>query len=178
MNLKPDCFNHDTKILCLNSASFKEEYIPIQDLKNGILVKTYLHGYRRIIHIGSKYMVNDPFKLQSCMYKMDKNTHNELTEDLIVSGGNSMLIDNITPREYKNQTLFFGRVHRINNKILLAVSISDKFTRINNNQLYIYYNLIVENDGYNDRKFGIWANGILMETPSKKHFLANKYDPL
>ena len=45
------CFNHDTKILCLNKFS-KEEYVPIQDLRKGDLVKTYLHGYKRIEMIG------------------------------------------------------------------------------------------------------------------------------
>ena len=40
------CFNEGTKILCFKNN--KEEYVPIQDLRKGDIVNTYLHGYKKI----------------------------------------------------------------------------------------------------------------------------------
>jgi hypothetical protein len=69
------CFNYGTKFLCLNQH-FEEEYIPIQELKRGSIVKTYLHGYRRIDCIGRNRMLNDPTNKTSCMFKMEKTDSN------------------------------------------------------------------------------------------------------
>jgi hypothetical protein len=64
------CFNEGTKILCLNDK-LEEEYIPIENLKKGDSVKTYLHGYRKIDLIGKNTLFNNPDKFADCMYKMD-----------------------------------------------------------------------------------------------------------
>ena len=40
---------------------------------------------------------------------------------------------------------------------------------------FTYYHLTVESDGDENKRYGIWANGILSETPSKKQFLNHKY---
>jgi len=37
-----------TKILCLNK-DLQEEYSPIENLRKGDLVKSYKHGYRKIL---------------------------------------------------------------------------------------------------------------------------------
>ena len=34
---------------------------------------------------------------------------------------------------------------------------------------------IVENNGDNDERFGVWANGVLTETPSKNLFVGKKF---
>ena len=67
----PTCFNEGTKILCLNKK-FEEEYIPIENLRKGDLVKSYKHGYRKIELIGKNPMINNPEKFNECMYKMEK----------------------------------------------------------------------------------------------------------
>jgi len=46
---------------------------------------------------------------------------------------------------------------------------------LKNTNLYIYYHFILENNGNNDERFGVWANGILTETPSKNQFMNHKY---
>ena len=45
---------------------------------------------------------------------------------------------------------------------------SKDFIKMENNNTYTYYHLVLENEGDNDLRFGIWANGVLTETPSKK----------
>ena len=40
-------------------TNLEEEYIPIKNLKKGDLVKTYLHGYRKIEIIGKNTLKNN-----------------------------------------------------------------------------------------------------------------------
>ena len=163
------CFNYDTKILCLNS-DLKEEYVPIQNLKDGDWVKTYLHGYRQIYSIKNDTIYNqedDDFK---CMYKMVKDDTNGLTEDLIITGGHAILVDELTDENHNTQkSRFWGFDEKIDDKKCLLACISDKFVKEQNNDLYTYYHFAVDNDN-DDQRFGVYANGILVEIPSKNFF--------
>jgi len=88
------CFNEGTKILCLNNK--EEEYVPIENLRAGDIVKTYHYGYRKIELIGKNCLINHPdHKFTSSMYKMEKTETNGLIEDLIVTGGHSILVDDL-----------------------------------------------------------------------------------
>lgn len=166
---EPSCFNEGTKILCLNN-NFEEEYIPIEYLQKGHLVKSYKHGYRKIDLIGNNPMINNPENFCGCMYKMEKTYDNGLIEDLILTGGHSILVDDLGSFKEENDKLF-GSSQMIDDKYLLLSSVSDKFVKLDNTNLYTYYHFILENNGNDDdERFGVWANGILVETPTKKQF--------
>lgn len=169
----PSCFNQGTKILILNKK-IEEEYISIENLRKGDLVKSYQHGYRKIDLIGKNPMINNPNRFNECMYKMEKTEENGLIEDLIVTGGHSILVDDLA--EYKEETdKIFKTIHMIDNKYLLLSAVSKQFIKLENTNLYTYYHFILENDGDNDKRYGVWANGILTETPSKNQFTNHKY---
>lgn len=185
----PSCFNEGTKILSLNSQ-LKEEYIPIEHLKSGDIVKTYKHGYRKIDLIGKQRMINNPKVDKQCMYKMAKrekidNTDNtdkpyktyknDLLEDLIVTWGHSILVDDLGEFKDKNDELFGGTTPKIDDKYLLLAGVSSDFKKLENTDKYTYYHFTLENNGNDDERFGVWTNGILTETPSKKQFLKHPY---
>ena len=167
----PVCFNEGTKILCLNKQ-FEEEYIPIEHLRKGDLVKSYKHGYRRIDLIGKNSMINDPNRFTNCMYKMEKTAENGLIEDLIITGGHSILVDDLEIYKEKNDKIF-GSTLMVDDKYLLLSAVSNDFKKIENVNLYTYYHFTLENDGDDNERFGVWANGILTETPSKNYFTKN-----
>ena len=169
----PSCFNEGTKILCLNK-NLEEEYIPIENLRKGDLVKSYKHGYRKIDLIGKNPMINNPEKFNECMYKMEKTEDNGLLEDLIVTGGHSILMDDLWDLKEENDKIF-GSTQMIDDKYLLLSAVSKQFIKLENTNLYTYYHFILENNGNDDERFGVWANGILTETPSKKQFNKHKY---
>jgi hypothetical protein len=169
----PTCFNEGTKILCLNK-NFEEEYILIENLRKGDLVKSYKHGYRKIDLIGKNIMINNPEKFNECMYKMEKTEENGLIEDLIVTGGHSILVDDLGNFKEENDKIF-GRSIMIDDKYLLLSAVSNDFKKLENTDLYTYYHFILENNGNNDERFGVCANGILTETSSKKQFTNHKY---
>ena len=172
----PSCFNEGTKILCLNK-NLEEEYIPVENLRKGDFVKSYKHGYRKIDLIGKNPMINNPEKFIECMYKMEKTDDNGLIEDLILTGGHSILVDDLGICKEKNDKIF-GSSLMIDDKYLLLSAVSNDFTKLENTNLYTYYHFTLENNGNDDERFGVWANGLLTETPSKKQFTNHKYSLL
>lgn len=172
--IDPSCFNQGTKILSLNKK-LEEEYIAIENLRKGDLVKSYKHGFRKIYLIGKNVMINNPEHFNLSMYKMKKTEENGLIEDLIVTGGHGILVDDLGELEEKTKELFKGTIPIIDDKKLLLAGVSKDFIQLKENDLYTYYQLTLENEGDDDKRFGIWANGLLTETPSKKQFLEKKY---
>ena len=168
----PSCFNEGTKILCLNK-NLEEEYIPIENLRKGDLVKSYKHGYRKIDLIGKNPMINNPDKFNECMYKMEKTEENGLLDDLIVTGGHAILVHDLGICKEENDKIL-GTI-MIDDKYLLLSAVSKEFVKLENTNLYTYYHFILENNGNDDERFGVWANGILTETPSKNQFNNHKY---
>ena len=169
----PSCYNEGTKILCLNKQ-LAEEYIAIELLRKGDLVKSYKHGYRRVDLIGKDSMINNPERFNQSMYKMEKTAENGLLEDLIVTGGHVLLVDDLGDHKEKNYAIF-GATPMIDDKYLLLAAVSNDFKKIENNNLYTYYHFTLENNGSDDERFGVWANGILTETVSKNQFSNHKY---
>ena len=172
----PSCFNEGTKILCLNT-NFQEEYIPIENLRKGDLVKSYKHGYRKIELIGKNPMINNPEKFNACMYKMEKTEDNGLLEDLIVTGGHSILVDNLGEYKEENDKIF-GGIQMIDDKYLLLSAVSKDFKKLEHTHLYTYYHFILENNGNDTERFGVWANGVLTETTCKQDFMNHTYTVL
>jgi hypothetical protein len=164
----PPCFNEGTCILIVDNNI--EQYIPIEQLKPGDHVKTYIHGYKKIKIIGKNKMMNDPSIFSQCMYKMDKN--NDMIDDLLVTGWHSILVDDMTTDEENRQ--YFHK-YEIDGKKLLLSSISDKFNKINEIKEFTYYNIVLD-DNDDNKQYGIWANGILTESMSERVFYSKPWN--
>jgi hypothetical protein len=164
------CFNEGTKILCMNNE-LKDEYIAIELLKIGDFVKTYKHGYRRVSKVITGSFRNNPKKWNMCMYKMAKTPLNGLIEDLIVTGGHSIMVDKISKTELARYSAFGipdVAKQTIDKKHIVPACVSDQFTPMQDTKQYNYYHLLLENNDDEEERFGIWANGILTETPNEK----------
>lgn len=171
----PSCFNENTKILSLNKHN-EEVYIPIQNLRKGDLVKCYNNGYRKVDLIGKNTLTNVPHLFNYCMYIMRKTDKNELIEDLIVTGGQGILVDEITPKEkMENELLINCETPTIEDKYMLISAVHRDFVKLMNNDEYTYYHFTIDNDGNDDKRYAVWANGLLCETPSKNQFKGHPY---
>jgi hypothetical protein len=164
--LSPPCFNEGTQILCLNDQ-LEEVYIPIENLRSGNIVKTYIEGYRRIQYIGKGSLQNNSSEFH-CMYKLQKESYSTTTmiDDLIVTGDHAIMID---------KAYAYGeRVKSMYDKVLVVAKESNKFTKIEDTTMYTYYHFCLENDGFIERTFIVYANGALAETTSELQFSENK----
>jgi hypothetical protein len=148
-----------------------DEYVDIELLKVGDFVKTFKHGYRKVSKTLSGSFSNNPKKWNMCMYKMAKTESNGLLEDLIVTGGHSILVDSLTDAEllkYSEMGIPDFANETIDKKHLVLSCVSDQFTAMTDNSVYNYYHLLLENNDDEEERFGIWANGVLTETPNEK----------
>ncbi len=159
------CYNEGTQILCIKDEV--EQYINIENLKKGDLVKTYLHGYKQVELIGKKYIFNNPNNPLECMYIHTNN-------NLIVSGGHFILVDNIDDK-YKNKQFYRKKKHKIEDKLMFLCSDSEFFKPIINNNVYTVYHLVLEGG----IRYGIYVNdGILSESTSRDIFEKKEFEIL
>jgi hypothetical protein len=109
---------------------------------------------------------------------MVKTEKNGLLEDLIVTGGHSIMVEDLAEHKEKNDILFLGETPKIDDKYLLLTGVSKDFQKILDDEIYIYYHFILENNDNMEERFGVWANGLLSETHSKQFFInASLYKP-
>ena len=167
------CFNEGTKILCLNcklngelNGELNEIYRPVQDLQVGDFVKSYLHGYRKVNKILTGSFVNNPTEdgVPNCMYMMVKTEDNQLIDDLILTRNHGILVEKLSENEEKKVDK--NNLPVIDNLLSIITADSDKFEKVMDNNVYKYYHFSLETDGDNDRRFGVYANGLLVEIPS------------
>jgi surface protein len=157
----PICYNKGTKILCEGG------YIPIEELKPGDIVVTYLHGNIPIEKVSSKKIINNPSKWSECMYRLP-STNLEF-DDLIVTGGHGILKKSLTREELKADLDWFERnkkYSRIDNMYLNRAAFCKDFIKITDIDEYTYYHLCL--NGQKNRRYGIWANGVLSESVFKR----------
>jgi hypothetical protein len=160
------CFKKGTKILCENDV-----YIPIEELKIGDLVKTYKHGYQKIImcaHSGvCEYSKNRANKLYT--YSREKNP--ELIEDLHLTGGHSLLLDTLTEEESSNmrEIKWAKADFMVEDKYKLLACFSDKLCIAAEQNAEIYhFTLEPPENAKPSHVYGIYANGILAESCSQR----------
>lgn len=158
------CYNKNSLILSLYNNI--EQYIPIQNLIPGDIVKTYLHGYKKIELIGKQNILNYPNNELKSMYKIVK--HKDMTDDLIVTGGHYILVDKIN-----NNRNFYNRKLMIDDKYVLLTCDYEFSEKICNNDLYTIYMLVLEGE---QERYGIYVNGgLLSESTSKNNFIKHNY---
>jgi hypothetical protein len=105
------------------------------------------------------------------MFLMPKNDNDNMTKDLIVTGGHSLLVDQLTDEEQQLQLQKQGDKNsfQLDDKLLLLVANSPLFEPMNEKgKPFKWYHFCLEPNNYNyDERFGVYANGILVETPSE-----------
>jgi hypothetical protein len=145
--------------------------VPIEQIHVGDLVKTYKHGYLPVTLIGKGKLTNTPGNIWNTMY-----THN--VSGLTITGNHGVLLDTLTETE-KAKQLHIMKVKKlptIDGKYVLFANFCEQFRQVSNTSEYTYYHLALEDKGDSLKKYGIWAEGVLTETTSRKKFMNHGYD--
>ena len=160
----PACFKEDTKILT------NYGYIPIQDLRNGDLIKTLKNEYKTIEMIG-KSEVYHPASEDRSVDQLYRCNHLEVFEDLIITGSHSILVDDIS--SYEQQIIKVnGDIYVTEGKYRFPACLDKLTTVYEIPGTYTIYHLALENANYYSN-YGIYANGLLVETCSKRYLKEN-----
>ena len=174
----PSGFLENTAILCFCKTLGQEKYLPIQTLRVGDLVKTYKNGYRPIQTIGKSYMFNDPHIRNCQLYVLKKTEENGLLEDVVMTGGHGIMVDNYTDdvlKPYARNFVAPRPLEIIDNKALVVAAEHKDTIGYTDTNFYTVYHLTLDNDDNEHKRFCIWANGMLSETPSEYQYKANGY---
>jgi len=161
------CFNEGTQLQSkkqLSKYHSMSSYEKVEHLKVGDFLKTHLHGYRKIKRILRGVSENkDASKAQNTMCVMRKR--GDMLADLYMTGGHSLMVDKLEPEEFEKQKLM-GFSEQVDDKHLLLAMISPLFEAAPPGN-YPHYHFLLENDGVKTARYGVWANGVLCETPSE-----------
>jgi hypothetical protein len=85
------------------------------------------------------------------------------SNNLVITGGHSILVDELTELEQQKTFEIWSQLKKIEDKYLLLASISDRFEKLDNEDVYNLYHIALENDDIYGQ-YGIYANDVLTET--------------
>ena len=159
------CFKEGSKILT------DKGYKPIEQLRKGDLVKTLKHGFlpidsigkREIHHLGCKERIKEQ------LYCCSNDAFEEVFEPLIITGCHCILVDEFISEEQRTLTEEInGIIYVTNNKYRLPACVDLRASVYPEPGTYMIYHLALEHDDYY-KNYGIYANGLLVETCSKRY---------
>ena len=168
-NLEPyPCFLEGSKILCFKNN--KEVYRPVESLRKGDLVKTIHHGYLPIHMIGTSPMYNpsNNDRFASRLYRCPKENYPGLSEDLYITGCHSILVPWLTYEQGQKTIASLGRLFVTDKHCRLMAWVDEKTEPYRMEGIYNIYHIALENEDYY-MNYGIYANGLLVESCSKRY---------
>ena len=158
------CFKKDSCILT------NKGYKKIQHLKRGDLVKTFRHGFVPVFMVGKKDIHHSPTleRSKNHLYKCAPEHYPELADDLVLTGCHSILVDDYVDEEQLDKTIQVnGDVYVTEGKYRLPVCADRRASIYEHAGKYTVYHVALENDDYY-MNYGIYANGLLVESTSKR----------
>jgi hypothetical protein len=161
-------------IVCFKEGSLiltPKGYRPIQDLRKGDLVETYKHGMvtinmigrREIHHVACKERIKDQ------LYVCRKERYPELTEDLVLTGSHSILVDRFADQEERSAVVeTLGEIYITDGKARLPACVDLRAAVYEQEGTYTIYHIALDHHDY-FMNYGVYANGLLVETCSKRY---------
>jgi hypothetical protein len=162
------CFREGSQILC--DISGVETYRAIETLRPGTLVKTLTSGFVPIDMIGHTKLKNPghSVRIQNRLYKCSKANYPTLNEDLYITGCHSILEGYMSETQKKATIGQLGRLFVTEGKYRLMACIDERATPHVDDAEYTIWHIALENTEYY-KNYGVWANGLLVETCSKRY---------
>ena len=166
------CFLEGSEILC--RVNDVDTYLPIEQIRKGVLVKTSRDGYKAVAAIGKSPLHNPGTaeRTKDRLYKCSPEKYPGLTKDLFLTGCHSILVDNLTEVERQKTVEELRQVFVTDKKYRLMACIDERAEPWVSEGNYTIWHVALENA---DPKmnYGVYASGLLVETCSV-NYLTNR----
>ena len=169
------CFKEGTKIACLDENSNPTE-IPVEELKSGMFVKTYKHGYIPVHTIGTKKLYNpeNDTREKDRLYECTPEQYPDLTENLYITGCHSILVDQLTEQQSTDTLKEAQDIFITDDKYRLMAFLDERAQPWTNEGTYSIYHIYLDHPD-DLMNYGIYANGLLVESCSKRSMEEKSY---
>jgi len=139
-------------------------------LRNGDLVKTIKHYYVPINMIGKRNIYHSALKerIKDQLYKCSQSEYPEIFEDLIITGCHAILVDKFKEGEREKTIEVLDRIFVTDRKYRLPACVDERASVYEIPGNYTIYHIALDNDDAR-MNYGIYANGLLVESCSKRH---------
>lgn len=167
------CFKQDSTILCLVNGI--EKYVVVQEIRKGDLVKTLISGFVPVNMIGTSKVYNPANKLRgnNRLYRFRKEKYPELSEDLIITGCHSILVESLTEEQIDKTIEISKEIFVTDNKYRLMACLDERAEPYEEEGTFDVWHLALDHED-ECMNYGIFANGgLLLETTSKR--MLSKY---
>jgi hypothetical protein len=161
------CFLQGTKILRMNQETDDEEYVPVETLRRGDIIKTVNHGYKAIELIG-KREIPAPLAIgnkSSRLYWFRKSKISGLREDLCVTGDHCILHKSITDAKKDQVFEYMKDIYITEGHYRVPAFLDDRSEPYEDSSPAIIWHFALENPNIY-HNYGVYANGLLVESSS------------
>ena len=171
------CFLKDTGILTFNLAKGKEEYVAVQDLEEGDMVKTISDTkYVPIVAIKHNKIYNsgDDQRTKDRLYVCDTasfarpNESTGLMKDLVITGAHSVLVCELSAVQRSDIEKTLGEIFVTDGHYRLPAFLDERTVPYPVKGEFEIYHFALENSNYYGN-YGVFANGLLVESASEFH---------
>lgn len=138
-------------------------------MHKGYLVRTFNSGYKSVCLFGrgtiynSDDNVRDPMRLYICR----KSMYPTLSDDLVVTGHHGILVDTLTNEQLIMTKKLVNTIYTTEGKYRLFAWIDDRAVPYEKRGYYTVFHIALENEDYY-ANYGVYANGLLVETAGKR----------
>jgi len=167
-----------TNMICFLGGSTiltNKGYKFVEDIKRGDLVKTLTHGLVPVHGVGSKKIHNraSETRIKNQLYLLSKSVYPELTDNLVITGSHSLLVDDLPKDQVKATKELLGNIYVTEGKYRLPVCLDQRSTVYPEQGEFTVYHVCLENENESSN-YGIYANGtLLVESCCRLHFEKN-----
>lgn len=168
ITINATCFLEGTRILCL--IDDKEEYVEIEKIRKGTLVKTHYHGFKAVHSIGKGELFNPSEKTETIdrLYVLSKDRCDDLIDDLYITGYHSILVPSITDEQREEIIKSMNKIFITDDKYRLPAYLDERFKPCFDHETKTIWHLALDNENIYEN-YGVFANGLLVETCSIRY---------
>lgn len=158
------CFKEGTMIRTVRGNRL------IQDLRTGDLVLTHRHGFVPIAYIGYRPIHHVPVeeRIKDQLYVCCSDKYPELTHDLVITGCHSILVEGFKEGQKEKTIEVLGAAYVTDGKYRLPACVDERAAVYDVEGSCLIYHMALEHADYY-MNYGIYANGLLVETTSKRY---------